>query len=128
MKLFLTLILLFSFHFIFAQNIEQTPENKLKQDSVNLQNKVDEIMMVNVDEEKPQLYTSDLISEVNTKNLNIPKTSSDTKSTTEKSAIAQNINIVQEINTVLNYKINRIWREDLYCLVCQKNYSSRHIA
>jgi|GEM_PF-1118161 len=123
MKLFLTLILLFSFHFIFAQNTEYKPENSLKQDSVNVQNKVAEIMMVNVDKDKSQSQTSD--SEVKTKNLTTPKTSSDTKSTTEKSAIAQNINIVQEINTVLNYKINRIWREDLYCLVCQKNYSPR---
>ncbi len=124
MKLFLQFILLFSFHFIFAQNIEHKAENSLKQDSANVQNKVAEIMMVNVDKDKSQ--TSD--SEIKTKNLTTPKASSDTKSTKEKSAIAQNINIVQEINTVLNYKINRIWREDLYCLVCQKNYSSRHIA
>jgi len=113
MKSFLTLILLFCCHFIFAQNIEHTPENKLKQDSVNLQNKVAEIMMVNIDEEK------------NNSNLNNQKTSLDRKSSKEKSEVAQNINIVQEINTVLNYKINRIWREDLYCLVCQKNYSPR---
>jgi len=124
MKLFLQFILLFSFHFIFAQNTEHKPEGSLKQDSANVQNKVAEIMMVNVDKDKSQ--TSD--SEVKTKNLTTPKASSDTKSTKEKSAIVQNINIVQEINTVLNYKINRIWREDLYCLVCQKNYSSRHIA
>lgn len=123
MKLFLQFILLFSFHFIFAQNTEHKSENSLKQDSVNVQNKVAEIMMVNVDKDKSQSQTSD--SEVKTKNLTTPKTSLDTKSTTEKSAIAQNINIVQEINTVLNYKINRIWREDLYCLVCQKNYSPR---
>lgn len=116
MKLFLQFILLFSFHFIFAQNTEHKPENSLKQDSVNVQNKVAEIMIVNVDEEK------------NNSNLNNQKTSLDRKSSKEKSAVAQNINIVQEINTVLNYKINRIWREDLYCLVCQKNYSSRHIA
>ncbi|MDQ8141930.1 hypothetical protein [Chryseobacterium sp. CFS15] len=126
MKLFLQFILLFSFHFIFAQNTEHKPESSLKQDSVNVQNKVAEIMMVNVDKDKSQSQTSD--SEVKTKNLTTPKASSDTKSTKEKSAIVQNINIVQEINTVLNYKINRIWREDLYCLVCQKNYSSRHIA
>jgi len=113
MKLFLQFILLFSFHFIFAQNTEHKAENSLKQDSVNVQNKVDEIMMVNVDEEK------------NNSNLNNQKTSLDRKSSKEKSEVAQNINIVQEINTVLNYKINRIWREDLYCLVCQKNYSPR---
>ncbi|MFL9835329.1 hypothetical protein [Chryseobacterium terrae] len=42
-----------------------------------------------------------------------------------KSDVAQNINIVREINTVLNYKVNKIWREDLYCLVCGRNYNSK---
>lgn len=56
------------------------------------------------------------------------ETSSDIRSSTERSNLVQNINIVQEINTVLNYKVNRIWREDLYCLVCGKSSRSSRIA
>lgn len=91
---------MFASHFIFAQN------EKLKQDSTNIQNNFSKNMIANMDK----------------------KNSSDKKSNTEKSKIAQNINIVQEINTVLNYRVNRIWREDLYCLVCMKNYNSERAA
>lgn len=91
---------MFASHFIFAQN------EKLKQDSTNIQNNFSKNMIANIDKE----------------------TSSDKKSNTKKSKIAQNINIVQEINTVLNYRVNRIWREDLYCLVCMKNYNSERAA
>lgn len=107
MKSFLYLIFLFASHFAFAQS------DSLKHDSANIQHKVPEIEnskakqeLSNIDKKKP----------------------SDTKSNTEKSIVAQNINIVQEINTVLNYKVNRIWREDLYCLVCIKNYNSQRAA
>lgn len=91
---------MFVSHFIFAQN------EQLKQDSTNIQNNFSKNMIANIDKEN----------------------SSDKKSNTKKSKIAQNINIVQEINTVLNYRVNRIWREDLYCLVCMKNYNSAKVA
>lgn len=91
---------MFASHFVFAQN------EQLKQDSTNIQNNFSKNMIVNIDK----------------------KNSSDKKSNTEKSKIAQNISIDQEINTVLNYRVNRIWREDLYCLVCMKNYNSERAA
>lgn len=91
---------MFASHFVFAQN------EQLKQDSTNIQNNFSKNMIVNIDK----------------------KNSSDKKSNTEKTKIAQNISIDQEINTVLNYRVNRIWREDLYCLVCMKNYNSERAA
>ncbi|WP_139420296.1 hypothetical protein [Chryseobacterium mulctrae] len=100
MKSFLPLILLFAFQFVFSQS------EQLKQDSTNIQNNFSKNMIVNIDKKK----------------------SSDKKSNTEKPKIAQNISIDQEINTVLNYRVNRIWREDLYCLVCMKNYNSERAA
>lgn len=106
MKLFLTLLFIVSFALVSAQNKE----------------------LINV---KRNISDSTLISESKKNNL-ISKvhkeTSSEKKSNTEKSNIAQNINIIQEINTVLNYRINRIWRQDLYCLVCVKNYNSERAA
>lgn len=91
---------MFASHFVFAQN------EQLKQDSTNIQNNFSKNMIVNIDK----------------------KNSSDKKSNTEKSKIAQNTSIDQEINTVLNYRVNRIWRQDLYCLVCMKNYNSERAA
>lgn len=91
---------MFASHFVFAQN------EQLKQDSINIQSKASKSMIVNIDKKK----------------------SSNKKSNTEKSKLAQNISIDQEINTVLNYRVNRIWREDLYCLVCMKNYNSERAA
>lgn len=87
--------------------------------------------ILNIDNEKSQSYNSDsilqsekrgdhLIDEKKIKNPDYKK-ASETKSDTEKSIADQNINIVQEINAVLNYKVNRVWRKDLYCLVCIKN-------
>lgn len=55
------------------------------------------------------------------------ETSNEVKSDKEKTIIAQNIDIVREINAVLNYKINRVWRRDLYCFACE-NYTSGKIA
>lgn len=103
MKLFVTLLLIVSFALVSAQN------NEL----INLKQNTSDSTLISKSKK------NELMSKVE------KEASSDTKSITEKPAIAQNINIVQEINTVLNYKINRIWREDIYCLVCQKNYSSR---
>lgn len=85
--------------------------------------------ILSIDNEKSQPYNSALLSEKKEKNLTDDKKikspdhkkASETKSDTEKSIADQNINIVQEINAVLNYKVNRVWRKDLYCLVCIKN-------
>lgn len=106
MKLFLTLLFLVSFALVSAQN----------KDLINVKRNISDSTLIS------ESKKNNLISKVD------KEASLDTKSNTEKSPIAQNINIVQEINTVLNYKINRIWREDLYCLVCQKNYSPRLVA
>jgi len=106
MKLFLTLILIVSFALVSAQNKELINSKRNISDSTLLS----------------KSKKSDLVSKVE------KETSSDIKSSTEKSNLAENINIVQEINTVLNYKVNRIWREDLYCLVCGKSSRSSRIA
>lgn len=106
MKLFLTLLFLVSFALVSAQN----------KDLINVKRNTSDSTLISKSKK------NELISKVE------KEASSDTKSNTEKYPIAQNINIVQEINTVINYKINRIWREDLYCLVCQKNYSPRLVA
>lgn len=45
----------------------------------------------------------------------------------DTATLAQNIDIVREINAVLNYKINRVWRRDLYCFACEV-YDSGKIA
>lgn len=106
MKLFLTLLFIVSFALVSAQNKE----------------------LINA---KQNISDSTLISESKKNNL-ISKVdkeaSADTKSNTDKSNLAENINIVQEINTVLNYRVNRIWRQDLLCLVCMKNYNSERAA
>lgn len=62
-----------------------------------------------------------------TQNNDHKETSTEIKSDKEKTVIAQNIDIVREINAVLNYKINRVWRRDLYCFACE-NYDSGKIA
>lgn len=85
--------------------------------------------ILNIDNDKSQSYNSALLSDkkenhlIDEKKVKSPdhKKASETKSDTEKSIADQNINIVQEINSVLNYKVNRVWRKDLYCLVCIKN-------
>jgi len=106
MKLFLTLLFIVSFALVSAQNKE--------------------LIIV-----KRNISDSTLVSE-SKKNSLISKVDKEasayTKSNTDKSNLAENINIVQEINTVLNYRINRIWRQDLYCLVCMKNYNSERAA
>jgi len=94
--------------------------------------------ILNIDTERSQSYHSDsaLLSEkkedhlIDKKKIKSPdhKTVSETKSDTEKSIADQNINIVQEINAVLNYKVNRVWRKDLYCLACIKNSDPGRVA
>ncbi|MBD3903527.1 hypothetical protein NAL32_00495 [Chryseobacterium sp. Ch-15] len=106
MKLFLTLLFIISFALASAQNKELANEKQNIADSTLIS----------------KSKKSELISKVE------KETSSDTKSNTEKSNLAQKINIVQEINTVLNYKVNKIWREDLYCLVCGKSSKSSRVA
>jgi hypothetical protein len=68
-----------------------------------------------------------LISETNIKPLNNKKGISNTKTDSKKSIAEQNISIEQEINAVLNYKINRVWRRDLYCFACEI-YNSGKVA
>lgn len=106
MKLFLTLLFIVSFALVSAQNKELTEEKQSISDPTLLSESKKNELISKIDEEA----------------------SADTKSKTEKSNLAENINIVQEINTVLNYKVNRIWREDLYCLVCGKSSRSSRIA
>jgi hypothetical protein len=106
MKLFLTLLFIISFALVSAQNKELNDEKQNISDPTFIS----------------ESKKNELISKVE------KETSSDIRSSTERSNLAENINIVQEINTVLNYKVNRIWREDLYCLVCGKSSRSSRIA
>lgn len=69
------------------------------------------------------LMKNDYNLEIETKKLK----ENETHSESEK-VIAKKIIIVNAIDKILNYKVNRVWREDLYCLVCKKNYASREIA
>lgn len=123
MKSYLNLLFIFCFAIFSAQNKE------LNSSSQKVKVKTDTIL--NVNNEKSQSYNSDSASLSEKKEENLTddkkvkspdhKKASETKSDTEKSIADQNINIVQEINAVLNYKVNRVWRKDLYCLVCIKN-------
>lgn len=106
MKLFLTLLFIVSFALVSAQNKELIIVKRNISDSTLISESKKNSLISKVDKEA----------------------SADTKSNTDKSNLAENINIVQEINTVLNYRINRIWRQDLYCLVCMKNYNSERAA
>lgn len=106
MKLFLTLLFIVSYALVSAQNKELIIVKRNISDSTLISESKKNSLISKVDKEA----------------------SSDKKSNTEKSKIAQNISIDQEINTVLNYRVNRIWRQDLYCLVCMKNYNSERAA
>lgn len=123
MKSYLNLLFIFCFAIFSAQNKELDSSNQIMTDT--------KTTILNIDNQKSQSYNSDsaLLSEkkednlIDEKKIKSPdhKKASETKSDTEKSIVDQNINIVQEINAVLNYKVNRVWRKDLYCLVCIKN-------
>lgn len=130
MKSYLNLLFLFCFAIFSAQNKEPDSSNQKMTDT--------KTAILNIDHERSQSYNSDsvllsekredhLIDEKKIKSLDHKK-ASETKSDTEKSIADQNINIVQEINAVLNYKVNRVWRKDLYCLVCIKNSDSGRAA
>ncbi|MGI9650202.1 hypothetical protein [Chryseobacterium sp. RLHN22] len=107
MKLYLILLFMFSFALFSAQNKELFNETQITSDSVSLKNKA--------------------LLEQNIKDLKNIQSDSETKPE-KKDTIAKQITVVQEINAILNYKVNRVWREDLYCLVCLKNYRSARMA
>ncbi|KFE99916.1 hypothetical protein IX39_04505 [Chryseobacterium formosense] len=107
MKLYFILLFIFSFALFSAQNKQDINETQITSDSVSLKDKA--------------------LLEQNLKDLETLKSNSKVKTETEES-LAKGITIVQGIDRILNYKVNRVWREDLYCLVCRKNYSSREIA
>ncbi|MCX8524295.1 hypothetical protein OF897_10270 [Chryseobacterium formosus] len=107
MKLHLTLLFIFSFALFSAQNKELNHEKQIISDSVSLKDKA--------------------ILERNMKDLENIKSNSKVKSETQES-VAKGITIVQGIDRILNYKVNRVWREDLYCLVCLKNFRSGRMA
>lgn len=122
MKSYLNLLFIFCFAIFSAQNREP--------DSSNQKITETKTTILNIDNEKSQSYNSDsvLLSEKKEDHLiekkiksRDQKKASEKKSDIEKNLADQNINIVQEINAVLNYKVNRVWRKDLYCLVCIKN-------
>lgn len=130
MKAYLNLLFLFCFTIFSAQNKEPDSSNQKMTDT--------KTTILNIDNEKSQSYNSDsvLLSDkkednlIDEKKVKSPdhKKASEIKSDTEQTLAEQNINIVQEINAVLNYKVNRVWRKDLYCLVCIKNSDSGRAA
>lgn len=104
MKSSLTFLFIFSAVALFsAQNKELTDKHQYASDSTLMKNNYN--------------------SEIEAKKLK----ENETHSESEK-VIAKKIIIVNAIDRILNYKVNRVWREDLYCLVCKKNYVSREIA
>lgn len=107
MKLHLILLFIFSFALFSAQNKQDINETQITSDSVSLKDKalLEQIM----------------------KDLENIKSNSKGKSETQES-VAKGITIVQGIERILNYKVNRVWREDLYCLVCLKNLRSGRMA
>ncbi|MFY1047864.1 hypothetical protein [Chryseobacterium sp. GP-SGM7] len=107
MKLYLILLFICSFALFSAQNKEPNNEKQTISDSVSVEDKA--------------------LLERNMKDLENIKSNSITKPEKEGS-IAKGITIVQGIDRILNYKVNRVWREDLYCLVCLKNYRSGRMA
>jgi hypothetical protein len=107
MKLHLTLLFIFSFALFSSQHKELNHEKQIISDSVSLKDKT--------------------ILERNMKDLENIKSNSKAKSETQES-VAKGITIVQGIDRILNYKVNRVWREDLYCLVCLKNFRSGRMA
>lgn len=107
MKSYLFLLFIFSFSLFSAQNKEEINETQIISDSVSLKYKA--------------------LLERNMKDLKNIQSNSKIKPETQES-VAKGITIVQGIDRILNYKVNRVWREDLYCLVCRKNYSLKEIA
>lgn len=113
MKLCLSLLFLFCFTIFSAQQKVSDSSSQKKTDAENIDRKnaqpnSSDSVIVPERKENPLIFTK--------------KTES-----TEDSIADQNISILQEINTVLNYKLNRVWKRDLYCLVCE-NHDSRRMA
>lgn len=107
MKLYLTLFFIFNFAGISAQNKKLTDPQTSRFDSLLI-----------INDPTSQIITPDL------RKINAHIISN----TKNKGSVVKNITIVQEISEILNYKANRIWRKDLYCLVCTKNSKSGQIA
>lgn len=107
MKLYLIFLFIFSFALFSAQNKQDIKETQITSDSVSLKDKA--------------------LLEQNMRDLDNIKSNSKAKPETKES-VAKGITIVQGIDRILNYKVNRVWREDLYCLVCLKNYRSGRMA
>lgn len=130
MKLYLNFLFILFCTIFSAQNKESNSLNKEKT--------IAKTSVLNINREKYQSKFSDsilvteskkdnLISEKNVKTLDSKKAFSEIKTDQEKSTAEQNISIEQEINAVLNYKVNRVWRRDLYCFACE-NYDSGKVA
>lgn len=113
MKLCLNFLFIFSFTIFSAQNKELNFSSHKKTDPVN------------IDFKNAQHNSSDSI--LTTESKENPIISGKKTESTEELIADQNTNIVQEINAVLNYKVNRVWKRDLYCLVCE-NYDSGRLA
>lgn len=113
MKLCLNLLFFFCFSVFSAQHKASDSLNQKKTDAVNIHPKTAQSSSLDASagaESKEYLRTS------------IKKTES-----IDETVADQNTSIVQEINAVLNYQLNRVWKRDLYCLVCE-NYSRGRMA
>lgn len=105
MKLFLPIIFLLSCHFTFAQS--QPHENQSKADSVTTTLKQS-------------------IVKTESQNPKIPKISTDKKSDPKKSVAEQDLDL--EIRAILDYRLNRVLREDLFCLICEVGFDDGQLA
>lgn len=107
MKLYLILFLIFSFALFSAQHTARINKTPITSDSVSLKDKA--------------------ILEQNTKDPENINSNSRAKPETQESVVKE-ITIVQGLDIILNYKVNRVWREDLYCWVCLKSLKSARVA
>lgn len=94
-----------SCHFTFAQR--QPHENQSKADSVTTTLKQS-------------------IVKTESQNPKIPKISTDKKSDPKKSVAEQDFDL--EIRAILDYRLNRVLREDLFCLICEVGFDDGQLA
>ena len=107
MKLFLQIIFLFSCQLIFAQSTQSTLEKDLKAASIK----------ISFDKK---------ILKRESESLQNSKISTDKKSDPKKSVAEQDYDL--EIRAILDYRHNRVLREDLFCLICEVGFDEGQLA
>ncbi|WP_128414200.1 hypothetical protein [Chryseobacterium sp. Leaf394] len=105
MKQFLQIIFLVSCHFMFAQN--QALENQLKIDSAATASQRD-------------------TAKTESNNIKSKMILPEKKSEPMKSVAEHDFDL--EIRAILDYRLNRVLREDLFCLICETESDKGQLA